>query len=70
MTDQIMKAARELGIESKVHVVEDHQLNPLVRVIEGTNLVQGPIQISWFLYISLRHVKTVLADMHRMASRN
>lgn len=70
MTDQILQAARELGIESKVHVVEDHQLTPIVRVVEGTRMVQSRIDIRWFLDASLRDLKTILADMHRMAVNN
>lgn len=69
MTDQIMRAARELGIEAKVFVTEDQQLNPVVRV-EGTHIVQGRIQLHWFLDSSLQHVKTILSDMYRKASRN
>jgi hypothetical protein len=70
MTLLILKAARELGIESKVHVVEDHQLNPLVSVIDGTHVVQSRIAARWFMDGSLRHVKTILSDMNRIASNN
>jgi hypothetical protein len=63
MRELIFKAARELGIENKVHVLEDHQLNPLVSVIEGTHVVQGHIAAHWFMDSSLRHVKTILSDM-------
>ena len=70
MTDQIMKAARELGIESKVHVVEDQRLNPVVRVVEGTHIVQSRINVRWFLDSSLQDLKTILSDMHRMARNN
>ncbi len=69
-TDQIMTVARELGIESKIRVVEDEQLNPLVTVTEGTRAVQSRIQISWLVDNSLTHVKTILSDMHRMANNN
>jgi hypothetical protein len=69
-TDQIMTVARELGIESKIRVVKDEQLNPLVTVTEGTRAVQSRIQISWLLDRSLTHVKTILSDMHRMANNN
>ena len=48
-TDQIMTVARELGIESKIRVIEDEQLNPLVTVTEGTRAVQSRIQVSWLL---------------------
>lgn len=66
-TDQIMTVARELGIESKIRVIEDEQLNPLVTVTEGTRAVQSRI---WLLDSSLTHVKTILSDMHRMANNN
>jgi len=69
-TDQIMTVARELGIESKIRVIEDEQLNPLVTVTEGTRAVQSRIQVSWLLDSSLTHVKTILSDMHRMANNN
>ena len=69
-TDQIMTVARELGIESKIRVIGDEQLNPLVTVTEGTRAVQSRIQVSWLLDSSLTHVKTILSDMHRMANNN
>jgi hypothetical protein len=68
-TDQIMTVARELGIESKIRVIGDEQLNPLT-VTEGTRAVQSRIQVSWLLDSSLTHVKTILSDMHRMANNN
>ena len=70
MTEEILKAARELGIESCVSVVEDHQVEPLVSVIVGTHAVQGRINIRWFLDGNLQPLKTILSDMHRLASNN
>jgi hypothetical protein len=70
MTDQIMKAARDLGIESKVHVVEDQQLNPLVRIVEGTRIVHAHVDARWFLDTSPQNLKSILSDLHRMARNN
>jgi hypothetical protein len=69
MTKLIMKAARELGIESKVHVLEDHDLNPLVTVRDGSTAVQDRINAGWLMESSLQRVKTILGDMHRMAKQ-
>ena len=70
MTELILRAARELGIESKVHVLEDHQPNPPVSVIEGTHVVQSRMDVRWLMDSGLGHVKTILSDMHRRANNN
>ena len=70
MTDRILKAARELGIESAVHVTEDHQLDPLVNVIVGTHVVQCRIGFRWLMANDTRYVRTILLDLHRMASNS
>ena len=67
MTEQILQAARELGIESKILIVEDQHVNPLVTVIEGTRAIQTRISAHWFMDSSLVHVKTILYDLHRIA---
>ncbi len=64
----IPQAARELGIESKIHVLEDDQPTRLVTVIEGTRAVQGRNYHRWFLDASFRDLKTILSDLHRMVS--
>jgi hypothetical protein len=64
-----MKAARDLGIESKVHIVSD-EIRPVVSVIVGTHAVQGPIETKWFMDESLTYVKQILSDMHKMACNN
>jgi len=70
MTDLILEAARELGIQSAVRVLEDHQLSPLVSVIVGTHVVQSRIDVRWLMSRSTTHIRTILSDMHRRASSN
>jgi len=67
MGELVLKAARELGIDSHVGVLEDHQISPLVTVRFGTKAVQSRIDAKWFVDSSLQHVKTILGDMLRMA---
>lgn len=69
MTNLILQAARELGIQSTVRVLEDHQLNPLVSVVVGTHTVQSRIDVSWGMS-GTTHIKTILSDMHDLASKN
>jgi hypothetical protein len=70
MQEQVLQAARELGIESKVHIVDDHRFPPTIRVIEGTRIVQSRIDLRWFLDPELRDLKTILSDLYRMVSKN
>lgn len=70
MTNLILKAARELGIESAVKVVEDHQPSPLVSVIVGTHVVQSRIDIRYLMNADLQYVRTILGEMHKRAIGN
>jgi hypothetical protein len=70
MKESILRAARELGIESKVHVTEDHQINPVVSVIEGTHAVNGRIDAGWLMDEQLTRVKAILSQMYQDACKN
>jgi hypothetical protein len=68
MGELVLRAARELGIDSHVRVLEDHQINPLVTVRVGAAAVQSRIEATWFLDSSLTDVKTILNDMLNAAT--
>jgi hypothetical protein len=69
MTELILGAARELGIEQSVRVNESSRFRPLVYVTEGTKTVQQPIDVHWLMDSSLTQVKQILKDMHQMAKK-
>jgi hypothetical protein len=66
----VMKAARELGIDSQVSVKEGQFLDPLVTVHHGTKAIQGRISVNLFTEENLGQVKMILVEMKKMAERN
>jgi hypothetical protein len=71
MEELIMRAARELGMDSNVSVREfADSIEPLVTVTFPPKAVQTRISWNLFLERNLTQVKLILSDMAKMAKNN
>lgn len=68
MGDLIMKAARDLGIDSNISVKEfANSIDPLVTVTFPPKAFQGRISATLLMEQDLTQVKMILSDMAKMA---